>query len=64
MISCIRYKYNEFSDDKSNVKCFGDLVQLDIYQMVSLPRVTQKFTLKNMTDLDNNGKSILKKYKY
>jgi hypothetical protein len=32
--------------------------------MVSLPRVTQKFTLKNMTDLDNNGKSILKKYKY
>lgn len=32
--------------------------------MVALPRVSEKFTLKNITDLDHQGKSLVKKYKY
>ena len=64
LISCLRSKFNRYPDDDAEIKCVGDVVELNIYQMVSLPRVTRKFTFKNITDLDQEGKPLLKKYKY
>ena len=60
----MRSKYNQYSDEESNIKCFGDLIDLNVYQMVALPRVSEKFTLKNITDVDLSGKSLVKKLKY
>lgn len=49
----MRSKYNQFSDEDSKIKCFGDLIDLNVYQMVALPRVSEKFTLKNITDMNH-----------